>query len=754
MDVGTYGFSGMQPRQDLTRDEIIKQYGGSNGREAEAIDKWLADNVRFGATFYNKNNRPLLLTETQDPYWAWGESQRAREMFLYFQGDQSNRDFGWMTQLQGGGEMGARWDSGKEIWRFANHMANNYLRIAKSSNAVVRSYDHDAQSKLNKRLRAAMVKFDQKPFFDEIAKEFGVEYEPAQGRDFFSKEQLEKYFFQTPVQTAEMYGTDLITQIRIKNNYTTTAYKTFLHESVAGRCMIEVVKRGGWPKWDVIPPWCQITQSLEDDDFGFNDNIRGWFRAYTPVDVLNRWGDQIQKKYGENAIKAIGNADSDYLMSGLITFPGWNFDWYNLTNGRVRQIGVCRIYWKSLVDTRMLPHKDNPDDKVFYLSKSSKKKGVFVEVIRHATLIGNRYIVDEGICDEVRDPMDKSKLYCPLFYFQPNTMQGYNKSIFEQVKRIQDELSMLNYKFNEMVGFDMGVVLRLRGAKFQNATNAFEAMEEIKKARILIEEESGELDNPLDTLPPIDRIDFSTAGIAMNYLEMWKRKEQMMKDVLNVSDIALGTQKGYVGFDTQQATMDASANNLQYYYFGHGQFMTQVMQYSLELMKIMVQNGEVDQTESIIGQRGVYFLKEMKNNLFETLLVRVDFEDIVDEKQKAALMEDVRALVQAGGADLGDLVNLRSMQTYSEMKAYVKWKMESNKAAAEGQQLFDKVMGLINTNQMAQTQQNIADTQVAAAMAMNEEKIDAKLAGDVLKYDASMAKAQPTAQPQIQNAIP
>ena len=752
MDLGSYAFSGRQPRQDLTREEIIKQYGGKN--DAEDIDKWYADNVRYGATFFNKNNRPFDMSDNQDPYYSWGEAARAVDMFRYFQGDQYNRDFGWMTQIQGGGEMGARWDSGKEIWRFANHMANNYLRIAKSSNAVVRSFDHDAQSSLNKRLKAAMVKYDERPFFEEIAKEFGVEYEPTEGKAFYDKQQLEKYFFQTPVQNAERYGTDLITQIRIKNNYTTNAYKTFLHEILGGRCMIEVVKRGGWPKWDIIPPWCQITQSLEDDDFGHNDNIRGWFRAYTPVDTLSRWGEQIQKKYGEQAIRAIGNADADYLIGDIATYGGWKFDWYKTQNGSVRTIGVCKIYFKSLVDTRMLPHKDAPDSAVYYLSKQSKKKGVFVEIYRTATLIGNRYIVDEAVCDEVRDPLDKSRLYCPLFYFQPNTINGYNKSIFEQVKRIQDELSMLNYKFNEMVGFDMGVVLKVRGAKIQNASNAFEVMEEIKKARILIEEESGEIDNLLDNKSTIERIDMSTVNLAISYLDAWKRKEQMMKDVLNISDIALGTQKSYVGFDTQQATMDASSNNLAYYFFGHGQFMTQVMQYSLELMKIMVQSGQVDQSESIVGERGVYFLKELKDNLFETLLVRVDFEDVVDEKQKAALLEDVRALVTAGGADLEDLVNLRSMQTYSEMKAYVKWKMETNKAAAEGQQLFDKIMGVINTQQMAQTQENIAQTQAATAIAMNEEKIDAKLAGDLLKYDAQMAKAggqqQQPAQPMMQ----
>ncbi len=313
---------------------------------------------------------------------------------------------------------------------------------------------------------------------------------------------------------------------------------------------------------------------------------------------------------------------------------------------------------------------------------------------------------------------------------------GYNNSLVENVRTIQDDLSMLDYKFREMVGFDMGVVLSILGGKVQGDTDAYAIMEELKKTRILVERSTGDPDNPLDNRPTISRVDYSTASVAAQYLDLWKRKETMMKDILNVSDIALGTQKSYVGFDTQQSTMDASSNNLQYFFYGHAQFMNNLMQYSLEQMKIMISSGETSAGDQVIGERGVYFIKEMKKNLFGSLLCRVDIEDFIDESRKKMLLGNLTALMQTGQVDIVDLIKIEQMQTWSEMTSYVEWKYEQNKADAEQKNLFDKIMSTINVNRQAQAQEQIASNQSEAAIAMKQADVDAKLAGKMLDYDA------------------
>jgi len=760
--VNSSDLTGIQPRQDLTKEEIEKIYKGRYGY-LNAVDAWYSDNVRWGCGFYNINRKPYETNQNSysgPTIWGFnGEADRAYRSFRYFQGDQSIDDYGWLTQVAGGGEMIAPWQPGKEVNRFVKYIANTYLKIARNSKPVVKSYDYKAQSKKKKELDLAMLRFDYKPFFDQLKEDFGVDFNPKGAKEAFSKTQIEKQFFQNATSTAEIYGTELLNTIRDKNHYVTAAFKSIIDEIVGGRTMIEVLKKDGWPVWDVVPSWCQISQGIEDDDFGRNDKVRGWIRVFTPGDIVSRqglhgktWGQQIVDKYGKVALDKVLQGDFNYLTSQMPTWGGWRFRWFTNSQNSIRTMTVARVYWKSLVDSRMLPDKEDPDNKVYFISPTSKKRGEFVEVWRTATLIGNKYVVDEGVCDQVRDPLDESQLYCPIQVFQPYTFMGYSNSVVETVRSIQDDMSMLDYKFREMVGFDMGKVLTILGGKVQGGTDAYSLMEEIKKVRILVEESTGDIDNPLDNRRTVEQTDFSTIEQAMKYLEAWKRKEQQMKDILNVSDIALGTQRSYVGFDTQQATMDASSNNLQYHFFGNAQFLNHVMQYSLELIKIMIQSGETSAGDQVIGERGVYFIKQMKKYLFGSLLCRVDIEDFIDENRKKQLLADLRVLMQTGQVDIVDLMKIEQMQTWSEIMSYVEWKYEKTKSEQQGQQMFDKIMQSMTVNRQAQAQEGIAQVQNATAMAMKDRELEAKMVGDVLKYDANMSKVQ-GGQPQ-QAAMP
>src|SRR5690606_34907343 len=123
--------------------------------------------------------------------------------------------------------------------------------------------------------------------------------EPTDGKQMYSKRQGGKQSFQTPSAAAEIIGTNLIQNYKKKNDYETKGFKGLIHSLAAGRIMVDVIKQGGWPKWDLIPPACQISQSIDDDDFGANDFVKGWVRPFTPNHIISRWGEQLVKKYGK-----------------------------------------------------------------------------------------------------------------------------------------------------------------------------------------------------------------------------------------------------------------------------------------------------------------------------------------------------------------------------------------------------------------------------------------------------------------------
>ena len=192
----TNTYSGQQPRQDLSKEEIVDIYGTKN--DPNPMDRWYMDNVRWGATFFNKRNRPVNDESLHDPWMLMGESQRAYKNMLYIQGDQLNENIGALGQVTSAGYTSAPWQSGKETWRFTNFIANNYLKILRSSKAVCKAYNPEAQSKITKKLRLAMLKLDQAPFFEDLAQNAGIKFEPTGGKQMYSKEQVEKFFFQNP----------------------------------------------------------------------------------------------------------------------------------------------------------------------------------------------------------------------------------------------------------------------------------------------------------------------------------------------------------------------------------------------------------------------------------------------------------------------------------------------------------------------------------------------------------------------------
>lgn len=750
----TLQFSGAQPRQDLTKEQLDKTYKvTAGGIYPTPTDFWYAENVRWGCGFFNINRKPYATNQNSysGPFvWGFdGEADRAYRSTTYFQGDQALYDYGWLTQLSGGGEMIAPWYGGKETRRFMTNIANKYLAIARNSKPVVKSFDYKSQSEIKKKMELAMMRFDFKEYVDQIKQESGIEFNPAGTGQMTTKDQIEKHFFQNATTTAEIYGTELVDVIREKNSFVSTSFQSFLDLICGGRSMIENTKSYGWPKWESIPSWCQISQGIEDNDSGDNDEVRGWIRLFSPTQIVSRegmrgktWGEQIRAKYGQEALDKVLLGDYSYMTTQMPTSSGWRFKWFNATGGTIRTGAVARIYWKSLVDTRQLPRNSDPNNSVYYLSDKAKKQGKFATVWRTATLIMNRYVVDEGVCDEIRDPMDLSKLYCPIQLFQPYTKMGYNNSLVETVRPIQDDLSMLDYKFREMVGFDMGIVLRVIGAKIQGGSDGYSLLEEIKKARILVEEESGDPDNYIDQKDTVSRIDFSTVDIAAKYIGLWKSLEQKMKDTLNISDVSLGTNTSYVGFNTQQATMEASSTNLQYHYYGHAQMMNNVIQYSLEQLKIMMQTGETPANEVVLGKRGVYYIKQMKSMTFGSLLCRVDIQDVIDQKEKQALMDNLTSVmaVNPSLSAILDLAKISRMETWGEMFAYLQWREAKDTEKEQGQMLFDKLQAMFATKTQAEAQQNIAALQMEGSKQIADQKEAFGIAKEMMKQDGAMEK--------------
>lgn len=745
-------FVGSQPRQDLTIDEIHQQYKGKD--VAESIDRWHADCVRYGALFYNQQRTPYDSSDVAyaNSWYSLGDAERARRNMLYFQGDQQNWDMGYLTQIDGGGEMPAPYVAGKDVRKLVINASGSFLKLVRNSKPIVKSYDAKSTSKIKKKIQQAKTLFDEAPFFQEIAEQFGITFKLDYGSDWRNKEEAEKNLLRTVNEDGEIIGTAIVNEILSRNAWVNLSHRTFIEQYVGGKAGIELYRKDGWPYWDVIPSYLLITSAIEDDDFGLRDQIKGWIRSFSPQMLVTKeglfgnetWGEQIVRKYGEEALdrilKAVPPTDSSITGAVASNMGGYPFNWFNVAQRRIVSYTAVRIYWKGLVDSRELPDKNDPENKIFYLSSKSKKKGKMVQVWRTATLINNTFVVDEGIADEVRDPMDNSTLHCPIQTFQPYTYLGYNRSAVDSIRQYQSDMDAIDYKSREMMGFDMGVILNILGPRLGNAKDPYELLEELKKTRILLETDSGDPDDITNNRPTASSLNFSTVQYAMQYHQLREMKAKMQSDALNVSELGLGTQTSYTSFNVQQASADFQGNNTQYYFWGHMQFLANVMQYSLELMKISVARGDIEKAETVVGDRGVFFIREFKKSLFQTLLLRIDVDDYIGEQSKREMIELMKAYASSGQVDLEDISEIMTMKTWTEVKTYVRWKMQKNKAAAENKDLLDKLTALVNTKMQTDTMKETAMIRQLGQDEANEAATEAKLVGDLIKSDSNLEK--------------
>jgi len=747
--IGNGMFSGKQPRQDMTLDEIKKHYNATTVQEA--VDMFHLDCVRYGSMFYNSTRTPFNNSAaSNNTWWNLGEAERARRNFLYFQGDQQNWDMGYLTQLDGGGEMPAPYVAGKDVRKIVMNASGGYIKLLRNCRPSVTSYDNKVQTKKKQEVKRAMIRFDEAPFFEEIAEQFGIEYNPTFGMEFTSKQDAERRLMRTTTEDAEIYGTEIVNEIKSRNNFIGFGNRTFIQQYVGGRCSAEVSFRDGWPVWDEIPSYLSINSSVEDDDFGNNDEIKGWIRQFSPTQLTSRqglfaketWGEQLARKYGEDTLNLIFSSPAEGSPNGTIIngFNGYPFNWWATSGKYISTWTAVRIYWRGLVDSRYVPDKNDPTNKLHYLSADSKKRGEMIEVYRTATVIGNKWVVDEGIADQVRDPLNPKKLYPPILTFQPFTFLGYNRSAVDSIREYQADMDAIDYKSREMMGFDMGQILGVVGAKMSNSQNPFEILEELKKARILLETSSGDMNNAIDNRNAVYAINMSTVDYAIKYQQLRDMKAKMQADALNISDIGLGSQQSYVSNGVQQTSADLQSNNSHYYFWGHMQFMTNLLQYSLELLKVKVAAGETKAAESIVGERGVVFMKEFKKYLYMTLLCRVDIDDFIGEGQRRELVEIIKAFGPQGGMDIQDFAEIINCKTWTELKDYVRWKNQTNIAKAEQRELLDKITSIVNTQTMAKANTDSATISALSKEDMAEQATQAGLAKELIRADLQMDK--------------
>lgn len=710
--------------------EFPVQIGLSNKsmeREYGSVENWYAACVRWISSWYNqysplRDNYDTSRTVLTNNNTMMGESDQIIENFLFYQGDQPMREYYYfiqdpnpnldiVMQTQGGSAAAiipTPWIKGHKIYQLVSYMQGVFAGRIAAARLSVENISGEVRTLKHKMLTKAILRYEFADLLQSFAEQTGVQYEPFPSQNFGSAEEAADYITKTPQDWSEREALRILNHIEARNDTKSTMEKVFKNVVIGryGGIYVYLDANGRLQQYN-IPPQNLILDRRVDADFHGKDEFIGYIQFMTPEEIVTKYPD-LSEDDREDILRMARSMPENLWKWNVTT--NRNFNWWDYQSEC--KVAVITCFWRSYKDSRM--YKDG--NRWRYLNPNQKNKsGDFeVETVRKATLIGNKYITNYGE-DEciIYDPKDPSRVMLPILWCAPGTHMGYNKSLVDRLKHMQNNIDAIENKINDSLSHDFGNVYIFDGARIKGQSPE-EILSDVKKHRLsIITRRDGEELRPDEMGPLVEKLDMSISANVFRYVELQREKERIMEEIASTSKIALGQQQTYVGLSTQQNTIAQNTRGSEHIYSAVLKLYSDVMAYSLEKVKIgYFHNKNRHVLEEITDERGINFLKESKDLSFAELMTKVHIEDIVDDQMKAALIQAAFAALQNQIIDFLDYVKLIQIKTYTEMSSYFEKVIERKKQEADRQRILQETMALANIQaqgQMMQEQQAIKE---------------------------------------------
>lgn len=635
----------VMPQNTGRMSAIVARYGSE--------EAWIAQNLRYIASNWNRRGTPYSMNrEDKVPSRYTTPVDEIIQNYKYYLGIQDEVPYAYLAEWSEGNEYPAPFTKGDEIFNVVQHMLGQFIKMNSAARTTIESLDPSVMSEKEQVIQGIRLKKAMPELFTEMAKA-GVHYVP-EGR-FGGKVDVDvDDISRRPMHSLERYGLDLIRHIE-NTNRSNEFWPSRFKDAVIGRhAGVHVTTRAGRIFFEPIKPFYLIKDiSITDDDQNTYSPFMGYMWKGTVEQVTQRFDLSTEE---ESMCRDMLSGSQAQLYGPLNIMPpqmgGTNFSWFDEND----LYGARRI---TCITGDWVVCKQGRDG-----WKNTRYKG---------TLIGGRILVDYGEVDNV--VYDKSDPTFPLSEikaFSPDTTIGENRAPVDRFRKIQDDLDAYMLQIRKMISRDLGMTYVINGNKLGGMTTR-ELVEDLKSHGITVgNPATGEEGVVGDNARMVEQVDMRLDQNIIRYAELFKMREQAMRDVVSQSRITTGMQTTYVGGGTQRASIDQASNGTISYYDGFMQFKVNVIEYALNVAKTSLLDVENEEEASVVFDGAAKrFWEAMKGVNISDLQVRIDIEDVIDDAQRQRL--DSIALAMAQNADktgftMLDYIELQKARTLSELK--------------------------------------------------------------------------------------
>ncbi len=673
-------------------DETGVRYVDQDIPESEKDEQWYIDNIHYISTFYNVAFESVLTPTTQNassPGVPTGllnprdlPINRMLKNMTYYQGKQENTEYAdWTTGNVDQNNYQAHWIKGQDIAELLNFMKGNMLERIANLQITAKALSETAASEKQDYRTKLLMKYKFKDIFAEL-KQQGVEFNVGPKQDFESEEAIddfmEKNFKQNGVDVAVAMGKDSW----FKSFGLHKFLDSFLKCVITGTSQMHHYVQNG--KWFMrpLPSWQMIYDTRHDDDYNRDAMFVGHVETMTPTEVFSRF-PQLRKEEREEIKKMARTKD----LGGRYNAAFANFLWWNYNVKRDEcVIAVVTCYWMGRHDMGLKKTKDKFDVDRIKKTESGEKGEYVVDDIYKGTLIGNRYLLEYGLDDNiVEDVFDKSKPLFPIIRYLPNMVGGEPRALVSRLTDYQDEIDALKFKVRESIGKAKGKCYVFKG-DFGNNTQLQEIYKDFGAMGLTVVPMSGENAKASDSRF-VEMVDLTLDPNIMRIEEIVKINRELMKEYMSVSNVSLGMQSSYMGMGERSAAIGQSTYGLASLYHGFLEFIQMNLQYAVNVQKsLFTMDGNDTEAAFVVGDKGVEYLKIMQNLKFEDFLIVLQLNDVLDDAKKKDIQQLALAWAQNDVIDPSAYIKVLRQETMTGAEKVLDFEVNKNKKEKMRQQ--------------------------------------------------------------------
>ena len=677
----------------------------------EYTDENYIETLRWGAMQYNQriNNVPLINNGNVTANGVTTYINSYVENLNYIFGTQVPAEYGFFAMDANGNETQTpmfRGLDGKKIFDYLHGQATDIIDpLPKTLN--VTAYSTGAISAKKETMNYVKWQIDNKVFLNLLQQEAGVGFKVV-GRDFESQNQVDKFF--TSFQESMEIGYEQIARHCVYyNDYQQDFAKAFDYVIIGNLGVIKPEYINGQVAWRVIAPENAIIDYSKGKDIHKDDDYAGEIFQMPVNEVLSTW-DWSEEEIEE--IKSIAKADTQSAQVYYQTLAASNVYWWTTSND-VAKVTIVKLAYRSL---------------------EKGEDGKRYECIRQGTLIGNRWLRDEGIVKgQVCRKGDRSKKQLPYIVMTPNLFLGTSMSVIGIIKRIANLKDAFITKVIDMSSSSIGKATVIRASKLPEGLRAPDVISQLKQARVIVLEGEEAEDMP-NGQKLAETVDLTLDPNIQLILQIVSYLDNSINDYLNIPLQVRGMGSEYQSAKSIDTTQTASAKGLSYLYKNLQLFMKEVLSYSADLYKLMAPDDELGRENlALIVGDGVTDLLSMdvvKKAQFEDFLLTLNPSDYIAAQDKAELSQ---LMIQIASSNqpiktMKTYIKLKQTESLTEAYNYLESEMEKEQMQEEARMAQEQEMAMAQNQMNNQTQQQMTETNAQAGLEKQAMADDTKLA--------------------------